>query len=65
MIVQFHVAEYSGHLQRMRKIGLAGQADLACMHPGGINIGALNDIQIRFRMVLADFIYDIVDSDQI
>ena len=63
--IQFHVTEYSGHFQRMRKIGFAGKAYLARMHPGGIDIGAIDDIQIRFRMVLTNFIYDIVNSDQI
>jgi hypothetical protein len=35
------------------------------MHPGGIDVGALDDIQIRFRVVFTDFFYDIVNSDQI
>ena len=49
----------------MRKIGLTGKAHLAGMHPGGIDVGTIDDIQIRFRMVLTNFIYDIVYSDQI
>ena len=63
--IQFHVTDYSSHFQWMRKIGLAGKAHLACMHPGGIDVGTLNDIQIRLRMVLTNFIYDIVNSNQI
>jgi hypothetical protein len=48
----------------MRKIGFAGKAHLASMHPGGIDVGAIDDIQIRFRMILTNFIYDIINSDQ-
>jgi hypothetical protein len=34
------------------------------MHPGGIDVGAIDDIQIRFRMILTNFIYNITNSDQ-
>ena len=48
----------------MRKIGFAGKAHLTGMHPGGIDVGAIDDIHIRFWMILVNFIYDIINSDQ-
>ncbi len=34
------------------------------MNSGGINVGALNDTQIGFRMVFTDFVYDIINTNQ-
>ena len=49
----------------MGKIRLTGQADLTVMHPGRVNIGAVNNIYLCLRMIFNNLIYDIVYSDQI
>jgi len=49
----------------MGKVRLTGQADLTVMHPGRVNIGAINNIYLCLRMIFNNPIYDIVYSDQI
>ena len=48
----------------MGKIGLTGQADLTVMHPGRVNIGAINNTYICLWMIFCNPIYDIVYADQ-
>jgi hypothetical protein len=45
------------------KIRLTGQADLTVVHPGRVNIGPIDDIQICLGLVFGNLIYDIVYSD--
>jgi len=61
--VQPHVGENVGHLEGVHQVGLAGQAYLPGVNPRGIDIGALDDIQIRIGVVPGDLVEDVVDTD--
>ena len=61
--IEFHVSQNAGHFQRVGEIRLAGEAHLAIVDPGREDIGPVDDIHIRIRVVFGYLIEDVGDSN--
>ena len=48
--VQLHVGQDAGDLQGVGQVGLSGEAHLAVVDPGRVDIGPVDDVQIRLRV---------------
>ncbi len=59
--VQLHLGENAGNLQGMDKIGFSGKTDLTRMDLCGKDIGLLDEVHIRIRIIGQNVVYDIVD----
>lgn len=62
--VQLHLGEDAGHFKGMRQVRLAGQPGLTIVYSGRIDVGTLDNIQIRIRVVITNLVDDVVNADQ-
>jgi len=60
--IHLHIDQDAGDFHGMRQIRLSGQAHLALMHGGRIDISLLNHLQIFGRQIGLRFIQNIIDS---
>jgi hypothetical protein len=61
--IQVHIRQDCRDLQGMGEIGLSRKADLAVVDPGGIDICAVDEIDIRIRVGFDHFVNDVADTN--
>jgi hypothetical protein len=61
--VQLEVREDSGDLQRVDEVGLARVAELPLVDLRRVDVGLLDDVQIRVGMVALDLGQDVVEAN--
>ena len=62
-LVELQLREQAGDLQRVDQVGLPRLPDLPLMDLGAVDVGLLDQVQIRFRPVGVDPLEDVVEAD--
>ncbi len=59
-VVELHFGQDRRHFQRMREIGIAGGALLRAMRAHGVDIGAIEQVFVRLRIIFSNAIDEFV-----
>src|SRR5581483_4329555 len=62
-LVQLEVREEARDFERVDEVGLARLADLPLVDLRGVDVGLLDEIEIRVRVVRADLFQDVVEAN--
>src|SRR5205085_10178140 len=62
-LIEPHVREDEGHVQRMDEVGLARAPHLPAMLPRRENVGLLKQLLIEVGLVRLHFVEDVFESD--
>ncbi len=60
--IEFHLGQDAGDLQGMNQVRLSGETDLADVDLCRNDIGLVDEVNVRIRIIRKDPVYDVIDS---